>query len=99
MARRPRPTLIDAENPEWTDEHFAQARPLVEGAPRLAAALEAVQAVRRRGKQKTPTKAMLAIRVDRDALEAYRATGRGWQTRLAVVIERSALRLPRRRTS
>jgi uncharacterized protein (DUF4415 family) len=92
MPRR-NPGLIDDENPEWTPEMFAQARPLAEVDPVAAAALKALQ---RRGKQKAPTKAMLAIRVDRAALDAYRATGRGWQTRLAAVIARSAQRLSRR---
>lgn len=53
-------------------------------------------AKRGRGPQKQPTKAMLAIRVNREALARYRATGKGWQTRLAATIERAAERLPRR---
>jgi uncharacterized protein (DUF4415 family) len=51
------------------------------------------EAKRHRGRQKRATKVMLAIRVDRDALMKYRATGRGWQTRLAATIERAARRL------
>jgi hypothetical protein len=49
---------------------------------------------RHRGPQKTPTKTMIAIRIDREALARYRATGRGWQTRLAADVERCAARLP-----
>jgi len=41
-------------------------------------------AVRRgaRGKQKSPVKAPTSIRFDPEVLEAFRATGRGWQTRM-----------------
>ena len=70
----------DAENPEWTDEDFRRARPALEMLPR-----EAVEAIRRyrgqRGPQKSPTKELISLRVDRDVAAAYRATGPGWQTR------------------
>ncbi len=89
---RIRPTQPDNDNPEWTADMFAHARPLKDAAPAIHDALR--QAKQHRGSQKRPTKIMLAIRVDRDALTKYRATGRGWQTRLAATIERAAKRLP-----
>ena len=74
-ARRP-----DAENPEWTAEDIRRARPLMDVLPK-----ETVEAVRRyrgqRGPQKRPTKALISLRVDRDVVAAYRATGTGWQKR------------------
>src|SRR5262245_16224579 len=70
----------DAENPEWTAEEIRAARPLLEVLPN-----EVVEAIRRyrgqRGPQKTPTKEMISLRVDRDVVAAYRATGPGWQAR------------------
>jgi uncharacterized protein (DUF4415 family) len=39
-------------------------------------------AERRRGPQKRPTKVPTTIRFDQDVLEAFRASGRGWQTRV-----------------
>ena len=70
----------DAEDPEWTAEDFRRARPALEVLP-----TEVVDAIRRyrgqRGQQKAPTKELISLRVDRDVVEAYRATGRGWQTR------------------
>jgi len=67
----------DAENPEWTAEEIRQARPLMEMLPK-----ETVAAIRRyRGQQKSPTKQLISLRVDRDVAAAYRATGPGWQTR------------------
>ena len=68
----------DAENPEWTAEDFRRARPLSE----FPEIVEAILRYRgQRGKQKAPTKELISLRVDRDVVEAYRATGRGWQTR------------------
>ena len=41
------------------------------------------EAVRRtRGKNKNPTKEQVVIRYDADILSAFRATGKGWQTRM-----------------
>jgi uncharacterized protein (DUF4415 family) len=38
--------------------------------------------VKTRGKGKRPTKEQVAVRYDADVLEAFRATGTGWQTRM-----------------
>jgi len=35
-----------------------------------------------RGPQKTPTKQQVTLRLDRDVVERFRATGRGWQGRI-----------------
>ena len=77
---RKNPSRPDAENPEWTEEDFQRARPALEVLPK-----EVVEAIRRyrgqRGPQKSPTKELISLRVDRDVAAAYRATGPGWQTR------------------
>jgi uncharacterized protein (DUF4415 family) len=71
---------LDAENPEWTPEEVQKARPVMEVLPK-----ETAEAVRRyrgqRGPQKNPTKELISLRVDRDVVAAYRATGPGWQNR------------------
>jgi uncharacterized protein (DUF4415 family) len=84
---RPDPELVDQDNPELTEEFFARARPMIEVMPELVARLEAWQAQERRrrgdrGPQKSPTKVQLTLRIDRDVVEAYRATGPGWQVRM-----------------
>jgi uncharacterized protein (DUF4415 family) len=43
-------------------------------------------AVVRRGAQKKPTKTQVAIRFDRDVLDALKATGKGWQTRVNDIV-------------
>lgn len=85
----------DAENPEWTEEDFRTARPLLEVLPK-----ETVAAIRRhqgqRGPQKAPTKELISLRVDRDVVEAYRATGRGWQSRANEALRAYIARSPKR---
>lgn len=66
-----------SNNPEWTPADFTKARPFAEVFPELAASIK-----RTRGKQKTPTKELVSLRLDRDTLAAYRATGPGWQSRI-----------------
>ncbi len=67
----------DPENPEWTEEDFAKARPFAEVHPELAASYR-----RTRRAQKTPTKKPISLRLDPDVIEHFRATGPGWQSRI-----------------
>lgn len=66
------------ENPEWTDEDFARARLASEiHPPHVVAAL-----VRSRGPQQASTKQQVTLRLDKDILAKFRATGPGWQSRI-----------------
>jgi uncharacterized protein (DUF4415 family) len=78
----------DAENPEWTAEDFARARPAAEVIPDIVAV-----ARRGRGPQKRPTKRLVSIRLDPDLIEHFRARGRGWQARINNTL-RKAVGLP-----
>jgi uncharacterized protein (DUF4415 family) len=40
-----------------------------------------------RGPQKTPTKERITIRLSPDVVDAFRATGEGWQTRVDVALK------------
>lgn len=69
----------DDENPEWTEKDFRAARPVLDAAPEI---VEAILRYRgQRGRQKTPTKELISLRVDRDVVKALRASGAGWQSR------------------
>lgn len=103
MAKKPNPYRIDDENPEWTDEHFARARPAAEvlveqfGAEAVAHLLKP-----KRGRPlKAARKRAISIRLSPEVLEHFRATGRGWQTRVDEALKshvvRSAKRAPARR--
>lgn len=77
---RKRASEPDIENPEWTEEDFRSARPALEVLPK--AVVEAMVAHRRgRGPQKAATKELISLRIDRDVVEAFRASGAGWQAR------------------
>jgi hypothetical protein len=70
-----------SDNPEWTAEDFAKARPLSELlAPELFDKLKRRQG--ERGPQKRPTKALVSLRLDRDIIEKFKSDGPGWQSRV-----------------
>ena len=76
----------DPDNPEWTEEDFARARPAIEVDPELVE-----WSLRRRGKQKAPTKVHLNIRLDADIVARLREGGDGWQTRLNDILRRAVM--------
>ena len=85
VERRKHPsTLIDDENPEWTVEDFARAKPASEVLPKLMGSVAAAEMLRpKRGRPISANpKAHVNLRLDPDVVAAFRATGRGWQTRL-----------------
>ena len=59
-------------------------RPAREVDPELVAAYEAgtLRYRGQRGKQKTPTKTQVTLRIDRDVLAFFKNKGAGWQTRI-----------------
>lgn len=76
----------DRENPEWTADELRQSVPAGDVFP------DVFPAKRGRGKQKAPTKQLVSLRIDKHTLEMYRATGRGWQARIASDLARAAKR-------
>lgn len=81
-----------SDNPEITPEEMAQAKPFSEVFPELAESIR-----RTRGQQKAPTKQLISIRLDRDVLDAFRATGDGWQGRMNEALRAHAAKLARSR--
>jgi uncharacterized protein (DUF4415 family) len=65
-----------SNNPRWTKADFARAKRFDEVFPDLA------RTIRRRGKQTAPIKKPVSIRLDADVVDAYKATGEGWQSRI-----------------
>jgi uncharacterized protein (DUF4415 family) len=83
MKRKSKAEFIDEENPEWTEEDFEDASPAAELLPELFGQKAAKQMLKPRGRPKAGvTKEHVNIRLDADVVEAFRSTGRGWQTRL-----------------
>jgi uncharacterized protein (DUF4415 family) len=81
---------VVSDSPEATPEELAQARPFSDVFPELAASARRV-----RGKQKAPIKTMVTLRMDTETLEAFKATGKGWQTRIDAALK-AALPLSKR---
>lgn len=78
-AKQPPPENFD-ENPAWTRDDFAKARPLCDTHPELATwSAEQKRKRGQRGPQKAPTKVAKTLRIDQDVLQSYRAEGKGWQ--------------------
>ena len=79
----------DPDTFEWTDEAFARARPAGEVFPDLVE--HSIKRKRgQRGPQKKPRKVLIALRLDSSTVEAYKAGGRGYQTRMAAVLDKHA---------
>lgn len=78
----------DEENPEWTAEDFASARPASEVLPQLIGEAGWQDLLRRsRGRPAKPDrKVNQTLRLDPDVLEAYRSQGPGWQTKINQVL-------------
>jgi uncharacterized protein (DUF4415 family) len=72
----------DPDSRELDAKWFSEAKPASEVfAPEIYAALVAMK--RPRGRPKADeTKVFTAIRLDADLLETFKATGKGWQTRV-----------------
>lgn len=69
------------DNPEWTEEDFARARPLAEVlGHEVAAAM--MRPLGRPPMAIGSRKEKINIRLSPDVLGALRATGAGWQTRI-----------------
>jgi uncharacterized protein (DUF4415 family) len=77
----------DPENPEWSEEDFARARPAAE-----VLGQEMVDALaRRRGRQKAPVKEAVSLRLDADVVRALRDSGPGWQSRVNDTLRKAVL--------
>ena len=66
-----------SNNPELTKKDFTKARPFAEALPELAASIR-----KGRGPNKSPIKKLVSIRLSGQVIDAYRAKGPGWQSRI-----------------
>ena len=73
----------DVESPELTAEEMAGARPFAEVFPELAASIR-----KGRGPNTAPTKKLVSLRLSGEVIEAYKAKGPGWQSRIDADLRR-----------
>ncbi len=76
----------DPDNPEWTEEDFKNARPFAEVFPDLA---ESIRRARGRPAVAAP-KRQISLRLDPDVIDAFKATGKGWQGRINEALRKAA---------
>ncbi|MGK6313715.1 BrnA antitoxin family protein [Neorhizobium sp. DT-125] len=69
----------DPDAPEATDEQLAKGRPFREALPDLAASID--RAKRGRPRIDKPRQ-HVSLRLDPDVIDHYKATGKGWQSRM-----------------
>ncbi len=86
----------EVDSPPIAPEQFAEFHPAKDMKPDLVARMKAAREARAerrgRGPQKAPTKISVTIRLDQDIVDAYKASGRGWQGRLNDDLRRQRLK-------
>jgi uncharacterized protein (DUF4415 family) len=71
------------DNPPWGEAEFSRAQPAEEVLPELFSKSTVAKMIRPRGRPKSPNaKTALKLRIDPDIVNAYKAQGDGWQTRM-----------------
>ncbi len=82
MSKRKVSSQVD-DNPAWGEAEFDRARPAEEVLPELFGTEAAAKMVKPRGRPKSANpKTPLKLRIDPDVVDAYKAQGEGWQTRM-----------------
>ena len=72
-----------SDSPELKKEDFAKMRGFAEALPELAASVR-----KGRGPNKAPTKKLVSLRLSGQVIEAYKAKGPGWQSRIDADLRR-----------
>ncbi|HUN39480.1 MAG TPA: BrnA antitoxin family protein [Acetobacteraceae bacterium] len=79
---------IEADPDTWevTEADLPNLRPARAADPAIAA-----EYLRTRGKQKTPTKVLVSLRLERDVVDRLRASGPGWQSRANDMLRKAVM--------
>lgn len=77
----------DPDNPEWTEEMFAQARPAAE----VMGEATVRSLMRGRGPQRAPVKESVNLRLDAEVVATLRASGKGWQSRANAMLRKAVM--------
>ncbi|MGA7537331.1 MAG: BrnA antitoxin family protein [Steroidobacteraceae bacterium] len=78
------PERADRENPAWTKETFGRARKARDVLPEIFGKSTAAKMLKPRGRPKSgAARTSISLRLPPDTLARWKATGPGWQTRMA----------------
>jgi uncharacterized protein (DUF4415 family) len=93
MAKSKKPKQVSqtdwdaVDSPPLSDDILAAMKPAHETFPELAA--DSARRKRgQRGPQKKPRKVLISLRLESSTVAAYKASGPGYQTRMAAVLEK-----------
>ncbi len=88
LQNSPKPWVDPDDAPELTDDFFEQGEWKIGDKPvSMADGAAAMQKALSRGRPKAEvTKLSLTVRYDADVVAAFKATGKGWQTRMNAVL-------------
>jgi uncharacterized protein (DUF4415 family) len=90
MNRKLNPERADRENPVWTKETFARARKAREVLPEIFGKQVSAKMLKARGRPKSGNaRTSISLRLPPDTLARWKATGRGWQTRMAETLRKA----------
>jgi uncharacterized protein (DUF4415 family) len=82
---------LDPDAPIISEKEMLEFRPASEMLPMIFGEKGAGELVRRRGRPAQPiTKVAVNVRYDPDVIDAFRATGEGWQTRMNAALREYA---------
>ena len=90
MKRKPNPQKANREIPAWTKETFARARKARDVLPEIFSAGIAAKMLKPRGRPKLgKARTLIALRLPPETVARWKATGPGWQTRMAEALSRA----------
>lgn len=84
MSKHPKASVVDDENPEWSESDFRTAKPADQVLPSEILA----QFRKSRGAQRATKKIPVSLRLSPDVVAHFKATGPGWQTRIDETLKR-----------
>jgi uncharacterized protein (DUF4415 family) len=90
MKRKRNPDRADPENPAWTKETFARARKARDVLPAIFGTATAARMLKPRGRPKSGNaRTSISLRLPPTTLARWKATGPGWQTRMAEALRKA----------
>jgi uncharacterized protein (DUF4415 family) len=90
MKKRSSSAKPGRDNPEWTSTMLAKSRTAREALPKIFGARKAAAMIKRRGRPRSAdSKVAISLRLSPETLARWKATGPGWQTRMAEILRES----------
>jgi len=90
MKRKVNAERADSENPAWTRATFERARPASEVLPKIFGKKAGEAMLKQRGRPKSgQARTLISLRLPPETLQRWKATGPGWQTRMAEALSKA----------